>query len=133
MDVIRQDKALFGCDVNAEAKAVACGNGTHINVWDLASGRRNNTLRIHKRTVVSIAYPKPELLISGSDDKTLCFWNPCDQSAPLLRRVEIGVPVYTLKVYDDGTAFFLIGILADMLTRVRKNSERALYYLKKNI
>lgn len=32
-----------------------------------------------------------------------------------------------------GTAFFLIGILADMLTRVRKNSERALYYLKKNI
>ena len=32
-----------------------------------------------------------------------------------------------------GTAFFLIGILADMLTRVRKNSERTLYYLKKNI
>ena len=31
-----------------------------------------------------------------------------------------------------GTAFFLIGILADMLTRVRKNLERALYYLKKN-
>lgn len=108
MDVIRHDRVLYGCDVNLELRTVAAGSGPHIYVWDLASGRRNNTLRIHKRTVVCIAYPKPDLLISGSDDKTLCFWNPGDQTAPLLRRIDLGVPIYTMQVYDDQTAFFVV-------------------------
>jgi len=108
MSVLRHDRALFGCDLNPEVRAVAAGSGPHIHIWDLGTGLRNTTLRIHKRTVVAIAYPKPELLVSSSDDKSLCFWNPGDKDAPLLRRVDLGVPAYALKVYNDETAFFLV-------------------------
>ena len=107
MDLFRHDRVLFGCDLNPEARAVACGNGAHIYIWDLTTGRRTTTLRIHKRTVTSIAFPKPDLLISGSDDKSLCFWNPTDQVAPLLRRIDLGAPAYTLQVFNDETAFFV--------------------------
>lgn len=105
---ITQDKVLFGCDINIEARAVAGGCGTHVNLWDMASGRRNNVLRLHKRTVVSVAYPRTDLLVSGSDDRTLCIWNPTSETAPLLQRIEAGLAMYALQVYDDGTAAFLL-------------------------
>lgn len=104
--VLNHDKVLYGMDYNAEAAALASCCGTCIYLWDLKSSAseptRTNVLRLHKRTVVSVVYVSPTLLLSGSDDKTLCVWNPT--MALLIRRIEVGVPIYSLRAYNDGTA-----------------------------
>lgn len=107
--VLHHDKVLYGFDFNTEAGALASCCGTCIYLWDLKSASepaRTNVLRLHKRTVVSVVYATPTLLLSGSDDKTLCVWNPT--TALLVRRIEVGVPIYSLQAYNDGTAQFAI-------------------------
>lgn len=108
MSVLRHDKVLTACGLNVEAGSIASCCGTHVYIWSMQTSQRINTLRLHKRTVVSVVYHRPALLVSGSDDKTLCIWNPTDLNAPLLHRIDIATPAYSLQVYDDNTAAFLL-------------------------
>lgn len=107
-DAIMHDKVMYGFDINAEARSLASCCGTCIYLWDISStpSKKTHVLRLHKRTVVSVVYPTPTLLLSGSDDKTLCVWDPT--TGLLVRRIEIGVPAYSLRAYNDGTAQFAI-------------------------
>ena len=65
-------------------------------------------LRSHIRTVTAIAFPRSDRLISASDDATICVWNPEDEHCPLLEKINAKTPIYSMKVWDDGTAFLLV-------------------------
>ena len=65
-------------------------------------------LRSHTRTVTAIAFPRPDRLISASDDATICVWNPENVDCPLLEKLNAKTPIYSMRYFDDGSAFLLV-------------------------
>lgn len=60
-----------------DGQTLASGCGTTIQLWDLQSGKRLCVLSGHSKSVESIAFsPNRDILVSGSDDKTIKIWQP---------------------------------------------------------
>jgi len=111
----RQPKVLFAMDYCIKSLThFATGNASYIHVWNSEDWRPDNRsqitreLRSHTRTVTALAYPKMDLLVSGSDDAHICVWNPQVPDCPLLQKLGSQSPVYNMKWYDDGCAFLLV-------------------------
>lgn len=53
---------------------LAGGNNRNINIWNIQTGERVDTLREHKDSVTCLAIEQ-KLLFSGSDDMTIVIWD----------------------------------------------------------
>ncbi len=108
--MIKQDKSLYGIAANLEAGCIASTSSNTINVWNISTGetKLDSILRIHKRTVVKLAWPRPDLLISCSDDNMIGLWNPSNKEDPLLERLDHGSPAYSLDFYEDDKLFLMV-------------------------
>ena len=111
----RQPKVLFAMDYCVKSLThFATGNANYIHIWNTEDWKPDNRsqieleLRSHTRTVTALAYPKMDLLLSGSDDAHICVWNPQVPDCPLLQKLGSQSPIYKMKWYDDGCAFFLV-------------------------
>ena len=98
------DKNLFCLTINGDDMAVGCG--THIIIWDVIQRTEKGRIRKHKRPVIAIKYAisaEPDVydtkLISTSDDKTLCIWDP--NTLELIHMMETKTPIYAFEVWNN--------------------------------
>ena len=107
--LIKQDRSLFDIAVNVDAGCIASTSSNEINVWNITGEtKKDNVLRIHKRTVTKLLWPQPDLLISCSDDCFIGIWDPTNKEEPLLHRIEHGSASYCLDLYRDEKVFLLL-------------------------
>jgi WD40 repeat protein len=83
-----------GVAFSPDGKAVASSGGADVHLWNPATGDRIKLLPGHQGPVTSVAFgPDPNVLVSGSDDKTVIVWDvaagkPAYTSPPQTQRVE---------------------------------------------
>src|SRR5262249_18264346 len=66
----------YGVAWRSDGKVLALGNGNHISIWDLETGKEKARLEGHKSTVIWIAFnPQGNLLASLGWDSTLRLWD----------------------------------------------------------
>lgn len=107
------DKNLFCLSINDNDMAVGCG--THIIIWDINERKEKGRIRKHTRPVVAIKYAisaesdvYDTKLISTSDDKSLCIWDP--NTLELIHRMETSAPIYAFEVWNnDPLPVFITG------------------------
>lgn len=71
-----------------------------INVWNVADSTLEATLRGHQGGVRSLAFLPNGNLVSGSEDQSAAIWDLAAKK--LLRRIDVGQPVYRVAVSPDG-------------------------------
>jgi WD40 repeat protein len=63
-------------------RTLAVGHGNDVSVYEAASGKLVRRCPGHRSLVLCTAYsPDGKLLASGSMDRSVCLWNPSDNSA----------------------------------------------------
>ena len=104
--------SLFGGGKKEEKKEEEKKEDKEEKEADAQSADKNKAvkqiLRLHKRTVTSILYPRIDLLITGSDDSTLILWNPLIEEAPMLERLDTVTPIYSMRIHECQQAFLLV-------------------------
>lgn len=98
------DNNLFCLSLNDNDMAVGCG--THIIIWDINERTEKGRIRKHTRPVVAIKYAisaekdvYDTKLISSSDDKTLCIWDP--NTLELIHLLTSKAPIYAFEVWNN--------------------------------
>ncbi len=106
---IKQDKVLYDIAVNVESASIASTNSLHINIWNIAGESKiDSILRYHKRTVTSLSWPRPNLLLSCSDDKMMNIWDPTDKENPLKQTLEHQQTSCQILIYEDDKCYLAI-------------------------
>ncbi len=72
--------SVYACHYSNDGRWLAVVSGKNIHLYDANTRKLEYIFKGHTKTILSISFsPSAQLLISGSEDKTICVWDVAGQ------------------------------------------------------